>query len=56
MAIKVISKPDPYALDYVDGRPDKLPALTRKNADFLEAVVRLDSNYAKDLEIIVEDV
>lgn len=42
---------NPYFLDYilVDGK--KIPALTRKNADFIEAVVRLDSNYGKDLEI-----
>ena len=51
MRVKITSNENPYVLDYVAGRTDKLPALTRKNADFIEAVVHLDSNYAKDLEI-----
>ncbi len=51
MRVEITSNENPYVLDYVAGRTDKLPALTRKNADFIEAVVRLDSNYAKNLEI-----
>lgn len=45
---------DPYVLDYVCDY-DKMPALTRKNARFIEAVVKLDSNYAKDSQIIPPD-
>lgn len=51
MPVSIITNENPYVLDCVDGRTDKLPALTRKNADFIEAVVHLDSNYAKDGEI-----
>lgn len=51
MSVNIISNSNPYVLDYVADRTDKLPALTRKNANFIEAVVHLDSNYAKDLEI-----
>lgn len=51
MAVEIITNINPYVLDYVSGRTDKLPASTRKNADFIEAVVHLDSNYAKDLEV-----
>lgn len=51
MKAEITSNENPYVLDYVAGRTDKLPALTRKNADFIEAVIHLDSNYAKDLEI-----
>lgn len=51
MKVKITSSENAYVLDYVAGRTDKLPALTKKNADFIEAVVHLDSNYAKDLEI-----
>ena len=40
----------PYELDYYCCSNKKIPALTRKNADFIEAIVRLDSNYAKDFE------
>lgn len=44
---------EPYRLDIlVDDRDGKmeLPALTRKNAGFIEAVVHLDSNYGRDLD------
>ncbi len=51
MRVEITSNENPYVLDYVAGRIDKIPALTRKNADFIEAIVHLDSNYAKDLEI-----
>lgn len=50
--INIIKNSNHYVLDYVDGRNDKLPALTRKNADFIEAVVRLDPIYARDLNIV----
>ncbi len=51
MSVKIVTDKNPYVLDYVSKRLDKLPALTRKNADFIEAVIHLDSNYAKDGEI-----
>lgn len=50
--INIIHNENPYVLDYVDNEY-KLPALTLKNAKFIEAVVHLDSNYAKDLEVNV---
>ena len=43
-----ITEQNPYRLDYMQNGEFKAPALTRKNADFIEAVVGLDSNYAKD--------
>lgn len=47
--VQIKSSSDPYELDYVIVKKDiKLPALTEKNARFIEAVVRLDSNYARD--------
>ncbi len=41
----------PYELDYylVDGNK-KIYALTKKNSDFIEAVIKLDSNYARESE------
>lgn len=42
-------------MDYIADQNDRIPALTRKNADFIEAVVRLDSNYANDLAITGPD-
>lgn len=42
---------NPYILDYAVGGGLKVPALTRKNADFIEAVVGLDSNYNRDADI-----
>lgn len=47
MAVDIITSENPYILDYLLC-DKKRPALTRKNADFIEAVIRLDSNYAKD--------
>ena len=48
MLPKVISSENPYILDRLE---NDLPALTRKNAEFIKGVVNLDSNYAKDLKI-----
>ncbi len=43
---------NPYELDVLkDNSGFWIPALTRKNADFVEAIVRLDSNYGRDLDI-----
>lgn len=42
---------DPYILDYAIGGGLMIPALTRKNANFIEAVVGLDSNYNRDADI-----
>lgn len=50
MKISIITNANPYILDYLVDR-SSLPALTRKNADFIEAIVNLDSNYAKDFII-----
>ena len=45
---------DPYVLDYAIGGDLRIPALTRKNATFIEAVVGLDSNYNRDSDIFAE--
>ena len=42
---------NPYVLDFATSGNIKIPALTRKNADFIEAVVGLDSNYSRDADI-----
>ena len=44
---------NPYELDYLYDAEDKIliPALTKKNSLFLEAVVRLDSNYGNDAQL-----
>ena len=42
---------DPYILDYAIYHEMRIPALTRKNANFIEAVVGLDSNYNRDSDI-----
>lgn len=43
---------NPYVLDYLvgkyHGREYKIPALTKKNRNFIEGVVKLDSNYGID--------
>lgn len=39
---------EPYKLDHIILNEKKIAALTCKNANFIEAVVRLDSNYGKD--------
>ncbi len=46
----ITSDDDPYVLDYFIEEETKLPTLTEKNARFIKLVVRLDSNYAKDLD------
>ena len=50
--IPIIHTDNPYELDRLVF-DEHYPALTRKNADFIEAVVGLDSNYSKD-SLIVE--
>lgn len=46
------STPDPYILDYCKLKNGlELPALTRKNADFITAIIKLDSNYGKDTDV-----
>lgn len=47
MKVEVVSMGNPYVLDVIKGNEDVV-ALTRKNADFIEAVVGLDSNYKTD--------
>lgn len=49
MSVYVITSDDPYVRDVIEGH-EHLPALTRKNADFMEAVVRLDSTYRRDFD------
>lgn len=43
---------NPYELDYLYDAESKIqiPALTKKNSLFLEAVIRLDSNYGNDVQ------
>lgn len=42
----------PYILDYcILQNKSEIPALTRKNADFITAVIKLDSNYGKDADV-----
>lgn len=52
MKIAIIESDDPYTLDYVKGEQLCLamPALTVKNSKFIEAVIRLDSNYSKEVK------
>ncbi len=50
----IIHSNNPYVMDYLDAKKP-MPALTRKNADFTEAIVGLDSNYAKDSKPIPPD-
>ena len=46
------SDPNPYILDYcILTNGAKIPALTRKNADFITAIIKLDSNYGKDADV-----
>lgn len=46
MKVEIISSKNPYVLDKTKYMNEV--ALTRKNADFIEAVVELDSNYRND--------
>ncbi len=42
---------NPYILEYIiKNKDEKVPALTKKNSDFIDAVVKLDSNYSKETE------
>ena len=52
MNFTLTSDPNPYILDYckLQNAPE-LPALTRKNADFITAVIKLDSNYGRDADV-----
>ncbi len=54
MTLNIIHSDNPYIMDYLN-EAKTMPALTRKNADFTEAIVGLDSNYAKDSKIIPPD-
>ena len=49
---KEVKSDDPYILDYLydEKIKIKIPSLTEKNSLFLEAVVRLDSNYGNDAQ------
>lgn len=47
---KLRSSKDPYELDIITDGTMSLTALTEKNSDFIEAVVRLDSNYKKEAD------
>ena len=50
---KLLCKEDkPYDLDYMVGCDEQVVALTKKNSDFIEAVVNLDSNYKKESQNI----
>lgn len=49
---KEVKSNDPYILDYLydEELEIEIPSLTKKNSLFLEAVVRLDSNYGNDAQ------
>lgn len=49
---KEVKSEEPYILDYLydEELEIEIPALTKKNSSFLEAVVRLDSNYGNDAQ------
>ncbi len=49
--IHIIKDESPYVLDRAIRGDIDIPALTRKNADFIEAILRLDSNYKKDVDV-----
>lgn len=53
MKNKIIVSKDPYVLDEIENL--KLPALTKKNSDFIEAIIHIDSNYKKDCEVVGPD-
>lgn len=46
----------PYVLDLeeltVEGKTERIAALTKKNSDFIEAVVKIDSNYKRDMRYV----
>ena len=50
MKVEIVSKSNPYVLDVLKD-DETVVALTRKNADFIEAVVGLDSNYRNDSNV-----
>lgn len=52
--MKIEENKNPYVLDFAICGDLRIPALTRKNADFIEAVVGLDSNYNRDTDINAE--
>ncbi len=47
--VKIICDSNPYVMDKLVDY-NNMAALTRKNADFIEAVIRLDSNYKRESE------
>lgn len=47
--VKIIRDSNPYVMDKLVDY-NNIAALTRKNADFIEAIIRLDSNYKKESE------
>ncbi len=51
LELSIESNEDPYVLDYAVGGNFRIPALTEKNARFIEAVVGLDSNYNRDTDV-----
>ena len=53
MKVEIISNKNPYILDYVKGTSN-IVALTRKNVEFMKAIISLDSNY-KDEENIYNE-
>ncbi len=48
----LVKSSNPYELDYRVNGKERVVALTKKNSDFIEAVVKLDSNYKKESEIV----
>ena len=50
MMVEITHSENPYVMDMVTGCD--IAALTRKNSDFIEAVLKLDSNYKKESQYI----
>lgn len=51
--VRISRSKDPYSMDMVKGYD--VAALTRKNSNFIEAVLKLDSNYKKEQQAVPPD-
>lgn len=51
--VRISRSNDPYSMDMVKGFD--IAALTRKNSNFIEAVLKLDSNYKKEQQAVPPD-
>ncbi len=51
--VKIIHDSNPYDMDMIKG--EGIAALTKKNSNFIEAVLKLDSNYKRESEVFKPD-